>query len=95
MNPEELYDMALNAWGRDAQLFMVLEELSELSKAVCKMVRPGQSNKDELVDCIADAEVMMAQLKRMFNINESSIKEIVDAKLHRLEFLLEGENGSK
>ena len=43
----------------------------------------------------SDAEVMMAQLKRMFNINESSIKEIVDAKLHRLEFLLEGENGSK
>jgi len=89
MNGKDLYAKAVDKWGREAQLFMALEEFAEISHAVCKLVR-DQGSVAELTDCLADAQVMMEQLSFMFEIPDEKIKEVKEIKLRRLQKLLEG-----
>jgi len=57
----ELYKRAIDAWGVDAQVEMVVEECSELILAIQKSKR-GQGIK-EIVDELVDVQVMVDQMK--------------------------------
>lgn len=87
LREEEILSGAIKKWGMDAQAWMVIEEMSELAKEICK-TRRGKNDLEALADEIADVEIMLAQLKMMF-----SIKELVSAhrkaKMARLERRLE------
>lgn len=66
----QTYTNALIHFGEKIQLVVALEELSECQKEICKTMR-GESNLDHLAEEIADATIMLEQLRQMLNINDS------------------------
>lgn len=61
---------ALKTWGEQAQMMMVVEEMSELMKEILKNVNRGKDNLAEIVEETADVEIMLEQLKENYHIAE-------------------------
>lgn len=78
----EVYDKAAIAYGIEAQLIVALEELSEAQKEICKMLR-GKGDIDHLAEEIADATIMLEQVRRIYDINEQVCSKM-DEKVVRL-----------
>lgn len=65
-------DVLLNAiaeYGKEAQLWMVIEEMSELAKEICKAMR-GKNDPDAIADEIADVRIMLDQAEIIFGVEE-------------------------
>lgn len=74
---------AIRKYGADMQQVIAIEEMAELTKELCKYKR-GQDNFDHIAEEIADVEIMMEQLKIMFNAHEE-VDTYKAKKLKRLE----------
>ena len=74
---------AIEFYGVESQLKMLLEEMSELQKEVCKHWR-GEDNTAHIAEEIADVEIMLEQMKMIFDLN-ASVFWHRKAKLIRLE----------
>ncbi|MBR1949025.1 MAG: hypothetical protein IKA30_04465 [Alphaproteobacteria bacterium] len=61
---------ALETWGEEAQMLMVVEEMSELMKEVLKNINRKKNNIDEIIEETADVEIMLEQLKENYKIAE-------------------------
>lgn len=85
-----ILNKAIETYGVDAQLDMCIEEMSELTKEICKHKR-GKNNHDEIVEEMADVYIMMEQLKIMINISPEDIELAKDIKLDRLRERLNDE----
>ena len=85
---EEILIKAIGKWGKNAQLLMVLEEMSELQKEILKHINRGKDNLDEIIDETADVEIMLDQLKYIFGIHEH-VKERIPVKLNKVKARLE------
>lgn len=83
--PERLktYTHALIRYGKTNQLIVGLEELSECQKEICKALR-GQLDKDHLAEEVADALIMLEQVREIFSIN-GLVCTKMDEKVARLE----------
>ena len=77
------YTNALIAYGEEAQMVVALEELSECQKEICKVLR-GDGNMDHLAEEIADATIMLEQLRYFLGLNET-VCEKMDHKIRRLD----------
>lgn len=82
-NHNRVLEEALSIYGLEAQLKMAIEEMSELTKEICKHFG-GRDNKKELAEEIADVEIMMEQLKIAFNCYYT-VEDIKGAKIIRLK----------
>ena len=71
---------ALNNFGPAIQQVVAMEEMSELTQAISKSIRGKEHNVEEE---IADVEIMLTQLKIMFDMKK--VEEYRDAKLKRLK----------
>ena len=78
----DVYNTAIERYGIPAQSWMVIEEMSELAKELCKMQR-GQGDVDALADEIADVTIMLEQLRIMYDVNVL-VCEHMDMKVNRL-----------
>jgi len=79
-------------FGVDAQVFMAIEEMAELMKELSKAY-PGKNNGDEIRSEIADVEIMMMQMRYIFDIKDAgSIDDIKQEKLARLQRLIESKS---
>ena len=85
----EVYTQALFAYGQQIQMVVAIEELSECQKEVCKLMR-GNGNMDHLAEEIADATIMLEQLRYFLGLNEL-VCEKMDQKIMRLDARLNGE----
>jgi hypothetical protein len=65
------------------QMTVAVEELAECQKEICKILRGGE-NFPHLAEEIADATIMLEQMRIMFNINEQ-VCDYMDQKVRRLE----------
>ncbi len=83
----EIYTQALIAYGDTNQIIKCLEELAECQQAICKIVLGGE-NFDHLAEEVADATIMLEQMRLLFNIN-GPVCEYMDAKVKRLANNLE------
>ena len=83
-----VYEKALQMWGAGAQIIMAIEEMSELTKELCKHFRDRQ-NVEDIADEIADVTIMMEQLRLIFGINEEVCSHM-DMKVLRLQSRLGG-----
>ena len=83
---EKVYTNALIHFGERVQMVVALEELSEVQKEICKKMR-GYSNDDRLAEEIADATIMLEQMRLFFGPNDLVCKKM-DEKVQRLEELL-------
>lgn len=71
-------------YGYDAQREILYEEMSELTKAISKYRRDNsKKNFDNLVEEIADVEVMLHQIKHFLGINPKYVEQIKIGKVNR------------
>lgn len=82
---------AIDTYGFHSQQDMVIEEMSELTKALIKYRRAeskadciSQKLFDDIAEEIADVEITLAQLKIMFK-NQAEVDKWKSEKLKRLE----------
>lgn len=83
----EVYANALSTFGPNMQLIVALEEMAELQKEITKCLR-GNPNPLHLAEEVADATIMLEQLRQIFNINEE-VCDMMDKKIARLAFRVE------
>lgn len=83
-----VYEKAIARNGVLLQAIVALEELSEAQKEICKLLR-NEGSTDHLAEEVADATIMLEQLRIIFNINEP-VCSYMDAKVQRLAERLKG-----
>lgn len=77
------YQVALETWGPEAQTMMAVEEMSELTKEICKLWR-GKLDREALADEIADVTIMLEQIRLIYNLNDAVCTHM-DRKIQRLQ----------
>lgn len=80
-----------NHYGKEHQVLIAIEEMSELTKELCKYFRRFDRKK-EIVEEVADAQIMLEQLIELFGI-EGDVDKMVDYKLNRQIRRMEQERG--
>lgn len=90
----------MNRYGIERQSLVAMEELSELQKAISKLVRnPEEKTKplefkglrNNLIEEMADVVICMDQLKEYYKIKASDIQTVIDSKQARQRRRLEEE----
>lgn len=89
-----LLTRAIRTYGEPAQIDMAIEEMAELTKALCKIKRAQAGCEvtaaiGNAVEEMADVQIMLDQLRIIFR---RSTEEIEEAKLERLKNRLDGRN---
>jgi len=78
----KIYNEAIDFFGVESQKIMVIEEMSELTKELCKELR-NRGDVAHIAEELADVEITLAQLKMIYNIHQA-VEEQKDYKLNRL-----------
>lgn len=78
----EICRAALEAFGAGLQVMMTIEEMSELTKELCKNGR-GQENTTHIAEEIADVEIMLQQMVMLFDC-AGQVETFCRYKLERL-----------
>lgn len=78
-----IYKKAIKIWGFKAQLLLAIEEMSELTKELCKYVNRQDGNSDKICEEVADVEIMIEQLRECFD--SQIINKFKKEKLERLK----------
>jgi len=88
MKEDRLYSEALSKWGIDTQKNMLVEECSELIKAVMKLRRKRNSESlIEFLEELIDVEITINQVKIFYD--KGLLQTIKTQKLEKLQKLLE------
>jgi hypothetical protein len=94
MKEFDLYERALCKWGEAAQVQMMIEEMAELTKALCKRTRKVNGcSINDVINEIVDVEIMLGQMKVVFlnpTLKGRDFEEIKLDKLIKLKQLVEG-----
>ena len=75
---------AITYYGEKYQLDVAIEEMSELSKEICKHNR-GNSNIDNLIEEMADVYIVLKELEIILSIKEEAIDNVIAYKMDRLK----------
>ena len=75
---------ALDLWGIDNQLNMMVEECAELIKEIMKIRRTGMGNNESIQDELADVFIVWSQLFTLFNY-DNKVQNRIDFKFNRLK----------
>ena len=97
---KQINNETMDRYGIERQSLVAMEELSELQKAISKLVRnPEEKTKplefkglrDNLIEEMADVLICMDQLINFYKIDRSEIQELIQAKQERQAKRLEEE----
>ena len=89
---DEICRAALETFGKSSQMQVAIEEMSELTKELCKNGR-GQENTTHIAEEIADVEIMLCQMVMLFDC-AGQVEKFRRYKLERLaERIKEAKNG--
>ena len=73
----------INTYGTRAQQDIAIEELAELQKAILKHRRySSKETEQEIIDEIADVEIMLEQLKIIYSCH-SDVERRIEYKIDR------------
>ena len=84
----DIYKQAISTYGEKAQKLMAIEEMSELTKEICKDFR-GKLDREHLIEEIADVTITIYQLLMMYEIGDDEIQQMCERKMERLKERLE------
>lgn len=87
----DTYNAAFKRFGVIHQVYVAIEEMSEVIKALTKLIRDPDNIFDYLpniIEEVADATIMLEQLRLIFGINDE-VCEAMDAKMRRLKKKME------
>ena len=71
----------IRVYPKQHQLLIAMEELNELSQAISKYIRYG--DVEPLLEEYADVEVVLEELRQMFDIKKKEIDKRCAKKLYR------------
>lgn len=74
--------LLIDHYGHESQKMMLLEEMAELQKEICKEFR-GELNKEAITEEVADVLIMLEQVQMMYDISDIRLLEIANEKLAR------------
>nr|DAR81385.1 MAG TPA: nucleoside triphosphate pyrophosphohydrolase [Caudoviricetes sp.] len=89
----DTYNKAIELYGEKAQKLMAIEEMSELTKEICKDFR-GKLDREHLVEEMADVMITLDQLMIMYEVSTYEIWQICERKMERLKERLNKANDS-
>lgn len=73
---------AVDTYGEEPQLIICMEEMAELTKELTKHLR-GRDNLPQIAEEVADVEIMLEQVKLLFDLRDA-VADAKEAKLLRL-----------
>ena len=90
-NEVKTMQTALDKWGLNAQVGVAVDECAELIVVLQKYVnRSKKPDVDEILDEIADVEMMLAQMRLSLGIDDDMLRERIEHKFGKLnQYLLE------
>ncbi len=102
---EETFDMFIETWGKEFEMQMCIEEMSELTKELCKFMRYSQKQKSpenqekleqikrNIIEETADVLICAGQMKRLFG--SVDVDKVADYKIQRGRAVVETFNQNK
>lgn len=81
---QKILNLAIETYGEAPQKLMLIEEMAELTKEICKNFR-GKNNKTEITEEIADVLIMIEQIKIILGITDKDVMQTMNYKIERLE----------
>ena len=76
MTEEKLLEI-IAFYGYEKQKLKAIEEMSELTKAICK------DDRENIIKELADVKIMIAQLMLIYNIDVEEVFKVMDSKVER------------
>jgi NTP pyrophosphatase (non-canonical NTP hydrolase) len=74
---QEMYcELIANSYGKEHQAKKLIEELSELIRAIVR------NDAENIIEELADVEIMIYQVKTLMNL-ENDVKQKIDEKIDR------------
>ena len=83
INETEVLQRALDTYGSALQIVVMMEEMSELQKELCKYLR-GKYSPANIAEEIADVEIMLEQMKMLFCLADD-VRDVRRRKVERLK----------
>ena len=87
INETEVLQRALDTYGSSMQIVVMMEEMSELQKELCKNLR-GRGSIEHIAEEIADVEIMLEQMK-MLVLCADDVRDVRRRKVERLKVRLD------
>ena len=91
MTYQEIFNKAISTYGEKAQKLMAIEEMSELTKEICKDFR-GLLDREHLIEEMADVMIMLDQMLLLYKISGEEVGLMRIKKVERLKERLEKQN---
>lgn len=67
----EVFKKAIETYGEANQIVVLFEEMSELTKEVCKSIRFNKDKyRNHIAEEIADVEIMLEQAKLVYGVDD-------------------------
>ena len=79
---------AIRQNGYKMQTMVAIEEMAELTKELVKFMR-GEHNTYAIAEEIADVEIMLRQMKIIYDIKDEDVEKLMVIKLKRLKERME------
>lgn len=80
---------AIEVYGESKQIVKAIEEMAELTHALCRYLTDDlQNHEDEVTEELADVIVMVMQLLIIFD--GETVKAMIEQKVERLRARLDG-----
>ena len=84
------YEKAVNEFGARTQAIKTTEELAELSIELTRFaLDDARYSREKVLEEIADVEIMLKQLKLIFNFSKDELLEMKCLKVAKLEMYLQ------
>lgn len=75
-------NLILNSQSVDINKTIVIEELSELQKELCKDLR-GYNRREEIKEEMADVYICLQLLKEIYNFSDEDLDKMYERKMRR------------
>lgn len=86
---KDLYKKAIEVFGEKEQTMVAAEEFAELTQIIMRATRGNRKVKrEEITTEIADALIMIEQLKLIFKISDKEVKEEMQLKQKKLKYYI-------
>lgn len=83
---KKLYNRVYKENGTTNQIIKAIEEMSELTKELCKFIARGEKiDYKNIIDEIADVKIIVEQLETHFDVRGDLVDLVVAFKLNRLD----------
>ena len=82
---QNMYGQSTAMWSKDSQVNMCIEEMAELTKALCKARRYKKPDNwlDQIYEEIADVTIMLEQMIHIYD-GEEIVEWKIDSKMEKL-----------